>query len=84
MPSAPARYTEQLITMVTPAMKAHIRAVSQAEGASISEVARTYLAAGIELGGGIEAPEDGQDEPTHKKRPLAYHDGPRGSILRDE
>ena len=54
MPSAPAKYTEQLIVMVTPETKAHIRAVAKEEGASLSEVCRVYLSAGVELGGGME------------------------------
>lgn len=58
MPSAPAKFTEQLITMVTPAVKAHIRAVAAAEGASLSEVARAYLDAGIALGGGLDVQAD--------------------------
>lgn len=58
MPSAPAKYTEQLIIMVTPATKDHIRDVADAEGASLSEVARTYLDAGIALGGGLEPEEE--------------------------
>lgn len=60
MPSAPARFTEQLIIMVTPEVKEHVKAVATAEGVSYSEVARTYLDAGIELGGGLQPPPEGE------------------------
>lgn len=50
---ARARFTEQLIIMVTPEVKAHVVATSKAESTSVSEVGRAYLDAGIALGGGL-------------------------------
>lgn len=53
-----AKFTEQLITMVAPDVKAHIVKVAEAEGVSISEIARAYVDAGIALAGGIPDNDD--------------------------
>ena len=50
---ARARFTEQLIIMVTPEVKAHIEKTAKAESTSKGEVGRAYLDAGIYLAGGI-------------------------------
>lgn len=61
MPSPPAKYTAQLIIMVTPETKEHLRRVAADEETSISEVGRTYLDAGIALGGGLDVDREGED-----------------------
>lgn len=53
-----AKFTEQLIVMVTPEVKAHIVAVATAEGVSYGEIGRAYVDAGIALAGGI--PDTGE------------------------
>lgn len=46
--AAPGKYPEQLVIMVTTETKARIEADAKAHWLSKSEVARTYLEAGIE------------------------------------
>jgi len=48
MASPPAKYPEQMITMVSPAMRERVAAIAEREQRSLSEVQREAIERGLE------------------------------------